>query len=368
LLLTWAEGGLPEQEQPEWVTEWQAGRAARAAVRRQKADTPRTEAQERAARRRSGSRLDRVTAGAAELHQWVADQIRHGIAGLERAGYAHFERMATRMVDAQAPGLASMVRRLSGVPHSGEGWEGRMLAELSLVHLLTDAAARLDDLPEGLATTVRSRLGQTVGAEQVLATEPVRDAWQVIGVRDFIEERLSTRRTWLVGRDSGREALVLSFAAPGQALAADLLLGTEIDADASPRGDPTRPGGGTARAAIAQAAPRSPSPRRRPPRGGTRGRPVLGSWPCWCAGAWYPAKNGLVDEAGSASRCICPGGVLGPGRRGRPRAPRRSRWNGARPGSPRWPPRAGIGGARVGELWHQLLSNAIVGTQRSRAA
>ncbi len=220
---------MAEEDPPAWVAEWQANRSKRAAKRQA---GPRTPEQERAATRRAETRLERVLAGAADLHQWVADQIEHGIAGLDRAGYGHFEQMATRMVDAQAPGLAGMVRRLSGIPHSGTGWEGRMLAELSLLHLLTGAAARLDDLPPDLAATVRNRLGQSLTTEQVLATPAVRDTWQVVGVRDFIEERLSTRRVWLVGRETGREALVLSFAAPGQPLAGDLLLGTSVDADA----------------------------------------------------------------------------------------------------------------------------------------
>jgi hypothetical protein len=306
LLLRWAEAELPEETPPQWVTEWHESRAARAAKRQERVAAPRTPAQERAAQRRSDSRTDRVTAGAAELHQWVADQIRHGIAPLERAGYAHFERIATRMVDAQAPGLAGMVRRLAGVPHTGAGWEGRMLAELSLVHLLTGAAARLDELPLELAATVRSRLGQTVGAEQVLATPPIRDTWQVIGVRDFIEERLSTRRVWLVGRNSGREALVLSFAAPGQALASDLLLGTAIDADLC-----FYPGAAPRAMVAARHAPARPCDDATPARSvaesldrlaaALAADPWLGSWPMLVRGYLVPGEKWvLVDEAASA--------------------------------------------------------------------
>ena len=306
LLLLWAEGGLPEAQEPGWVSEWQAGRAARAAKRQQKA-APRTQAQERAAKRRAGERLDRVTAGAADLHQWLTDQVRHGIAGLDQAGYTHFERMATRMVDAQAPGLAGMVRRLGGVPHSGDGWEGRMLAELSLLHLLTGAAARLDELPAELAATVRSRLGKTVAAEEVLATPPIRDTWQVVGVRDFIEEeRLSTRRVWLIGRGTGREAMVLSFAAPGQALPADLVLGTAIEADACfyPGAHP--------RALIAtRHGPAQPCPDAAPALtlDEALGRlaaalardPWLGSWPMLVRGCLVPGKKwSVVDTTGAA--------------------------------------------------------------------
>jgi hypothetical protein len=100
-----------------------------------------------------------------------------------------------------------------------------------------DAAGRAparsedDELPPGLAATVRSRIGFPASTEDVLAGEPVRDRWTVVGVRDEGDERLLVRRVWLRGQESGRPALVLSFAMPGQPLAADLVLGTTVDAD-----------------------------------------------------------------------------------------------------------------------------------------
>lgn len=80
-----------------------------------------------------------------------------------------------------------------------------------------------------MADTVRSRIGFPVATADVLAGPRVRDEWAVLGFRDEIEDRLTVRRVWLRGR-SGRYALVLSFAAPGQPLPADLVPGTSIDA------------------------------------------------------------------------------------------------------------------------------------------
>lgn len=230
LLLRLASGQVAETDAPQWVREWHESRAARAA-RAASAKRPgeRTEVQERAAQRRAAQREDRMAGGIQELRQWLGDQVRQGIAGLDSAGYRHFEPLAARLVDAQVPGLAASVRRIATVPSSGEGWEGRLLAEFSLLHLLTTAASA--QLPAELAAVARIHIGQPISSEQVLAGEPVRDVWQVIGVRDSHEEQLTVRRAWLMGRGSGREALVLSFAAPGQALAADLVVGTAVDAE-----------------------------------------------------------------------------------------------------------------------------------------
>ena len=249
LLLRWAAGQVPEGAPPEFVQEWYAGRAERAQKRGErvaKAAEPRTPEQERAAQRRAEKRADRMAEGVSEVRRWLDDQVRHGIAGLDQAGYRHFDQVAARLVDAQAPALASAVRRLGSIPASGAGWEERLLAELGLLRLLTAAYGKLDQLPPPLADTVAARIGQPITSEQVLAGPRVRDIWQVLGSRDEFEERLAARRVWLLGRESGRVAMVLSFAAPGQALSVDLVVGTEFEADLC-----FFPGSGQLRALVA---------------------------------------------------------------------------------------------------------------------
>ncbi|MBB5870965.1 hypothetical protein F4553_004344 [Allocatelliglobosispora scoriae] len=230
LLLLWSAGSVGTGEPPAWMAEWRASRAERAAKAEKRAEKSEADpAAIRAAARRAEKRDERVSAGVADLDRWVTDQIRDGLAGLSHAGYQHFDTVAARMVDAAAPGLATAVRRLAGLAVAGNA--DALLAELSLLHLLTRAYARIDELPEPLAATVRGRIGTPTPAEQILATEPARDVWQVVGSRDEVDERLTTRRVWLRGRASGQAALVLSFAVAGQPLAADLVVGTEVEAD-----------------------------------------------------------------------------------------------------------------------------------------
>jgi hypothetical protein len=136
------------------------------------------------------------------------------------------------MVDAQAPGLAERLRALASVPHSGAGWDGRLLEEYALLHLLAVAYRRQAELPPPLRATVRSRIGFSLRQADVLAGgQPIRDHWQVLARRDLEQDRIRTRRTWLRGRKTGRDALLLSFAAAGQALDDSLAVGAETDAD-----------------------------------------------------------------------------------------------------------------------------------------
>lgn len=213
LLLMWSAGAVPSAAEPVWVGTWLAERAARAerAVGREPG-----ERDEAAAAKRQARRAERVAAGVAELRGWLADQVRRGLGTLERGGSAEFAAAAARMVDAQAPGLASGLRRAGEAAGRGRDWPGRVLEELGQLHLLVSAHARLDTLPPGLAASVRTRLGYTVDTAEVVATgERVADRWVVLGVVDVVDEYLVTRRVWLRGRGSGRPALVLSFTVPG---------------------------------------------------------------------------------------------------------------------------------------------------------
>jgi hypothetical protein len=312
LLLAWSAGGVDEAVMPAWVTEWHESRADRAA----KADAkraavasgePPTEAQLKAAAKRAAQRDDRVGAGVAELGQWLDDQVRDGIAGLHRAGYQHFDRVAARLVDAQAPGLAREVRALAGVAASGAGWDARLLSALGGLRLLTRAYERLDALPPDLADTVRAHVGFTVATDQVMAGPRERDRWQILGSRDESEDRLTTRRTWLLGRDTGRHALILAFAAPGQVLSADLVVGTMVDADLC-----FFPGAAPLRAVVAHKhAPAEPVGAPAPATGvagvldayatALAADPWLPAWPAALRGVLVPGSPWhLVDAAGDA--------------------------------------------------------------------
>ena len=184
------------------------------------------------AAKRAEQREARVATGLAELDRWLCNQVRQGLAASQQAGYGQWDDIAARMVDAQAPGLAERLRALASVPHSGVGWDGRLLEEYALLRLLAVAYRQRAGLPPPLQATVRSRIGFSLRQADVVAGgEPVRDHWQVLARRDLEQDRIRTRRTWLQGRKTGRPALVLSFAPAGQALDDTLSVGTDADAD-----------------------------------------------------------------------------------------------------------------------------------------
>jgi SWIM zinc finger len=299
LLLLWAGGSVRDDDAdpPDWAATWLASR-----TKRTQAGEPGEPKDPGAAARRAAQREARVASGLAELDRWLRDQVRQGLAASQQAGYRHWDDIAARMVDAQAPGLAERLRALASVPHSGAGWEGRLLEEYALLHLLTVAWRRRAELPPPLRETVRSRIGFSLRQADVLAGGvPVRDHWQVLARRDLEQDRIRTRRTWLRGRKTGRDALVLSFAPAGQMLDESLTVGADADADLvfSPGAVPLR--------AVLQA--KHDAAAGAPPAGGT----VAGLLACWAAALaadpWLDSWPAVLDitPARTPVRAVCDG-------------------------------------------------------------
>ncbi|MGW3130463.1 SWIM zinc finger family protein [Streptomyces sp. NPDC001123] len=322
LLLLWAgaDDSVPAAQQPpDWAEQWIAGRRERAEGKRAAGggSSP-AAADPEAARRRAEKRAERVTAGATELEQRLSDLLRGGLAAAEQAGYGLWEETAARMVDAQAPGLAARMRELGAIPGSGRGWPVRLLEECALLHLLDQGWLRRDRLPAGLAATVRSRIGLPAPADG----PPVRDRWLVLAQYDTADAKLTTRRIWLYGADSGRTALLLSYGAAGRAPELALPVGLALEAELS-----AHPGAGQHRAALGErfAAPAPLS--IRPPGLATaqaaarygealRDDPWLESVPVTLDRV-VPVPDGdswqLADAEGESALPLAPGARSGPG-------------------------------------------------------
>ncbi|MET7286071.1 SWIM zinc finger family protein [Streptomyces sp. NPDC005573] len=259
LLLLWAAGDdvVPvAADPPDWAGRWLAGRRGAAAKKAAAAGGSAAPADPEAARRRAERRAGRVTAGATELEQRLSDLLRGGLASAEQTGYALWEETAARMVDAQAPGLAARVREMGAIPASGPGWPARLLEECALLHLLDQGWLHRDRLPGPLAATVRSRLGLPAPADG----PPVRDRWLVLAQYDTADPRLTTRRIWLHGVESGHTRLLLSYGAAGRAPDLSLPVGLALDADLT-----LLPGTAGLRAALGeQYAPPAPVQDRPP--------------------------------------------------------------------------------------------------------
>jgi len=217
LALMLIAAGQPELvaagDPPPWVAEWLAHRARTIEQREQKPKKV-TPTDPEAQARRAGQRLERVREGVDALDLWMEDLVRNGLASVEAAGSSLWEAQAARLVDAQASGLASRLRGISGIPRATPDWAGELLADLGRLALLTHAFGRIDDLDAPLRADVRQLVGWTLKEEEVVgAGDLVEDDWLVLGQFVDEDERFRVQRTWLNGIRSRRIAMILQFAA-----------------------------------------------------------------------------------------------------------------------------------------------------------
>jgi hypothetical protein len=231
LLLLLAGGAVKEGAPPEFVAEWAANRAKRAETKAAKAVAEsEKEVDKEAQAKRIEKRESRIGEGLAQLEIWLADIVADGLAATRAQGDAFWEKMAARLVDAQAPGLARRVRELSWAAASRE-WQSELLAGIARLQLLIDGYRALDRLAAPLAAEVRSLIGWTQDQEQLRQQQGVRDDWHVIARRQSHDETLTTQMTWLHGANTRRFALVLEFAVGAQPLPVKYTVGQVLDAE-----------------------------------------------------------------------------------------------------------------------------------------
>jgi hypothetical protein len=258
LLLLVAARQLPEGAPPDWVREWLERRTASAERKEQRkqasAEAGAPAVDTKAQQRRANERQERIRKGLDALSTWMEDLVRTGFTGLE-SDPERWNTQAARLVDAQAPGLASRVRQLALLPGSGPDWPRRLLDRLGRLALVTEAWKRLEELPAPLAEDVRALVGIPLREEDVDARgERVRDTWVVLGVEQDETDRVRVQRAHLLGATTGRGALVLQFAAGRVGFTDSYLPGTAFDAElvywpsAAPQRAKVGPREGTVRA------------------------------------------------------------------------------------------------------------------------
>ncbi len=233
LMLVWVNevSHFISGEPPAWVVSWKENREKKAGQAKTKPEQPPAPGDPAARRKREAARNAKVAAGFDDLSLWMSDLLRQGFASLGAKSRTVWDEQARRMIDAQAPGVARRLRQIDEMSFAGEGWQTALLDRLARVHLLGEGYRRQDELPPEVVEDVRATIGFPADLDAVRAGPGIRDHWQVIGRNVSVEDRLTACRTWLIGRDTGRPALLLDFTAGNKPLEISIPAGVVIDAD-----------------------------------------------------------------------------------------------------------------------------------------
>jgi hypothetical protein len=215
-------------ESPAWVAEWIAKRTVKEEKKSEKKDPVVDEA---AQIKRQLAREQKVAAGAEELLLWMKDIIRTGIIHMPEKGYPFWEGMAKRMVDAQAPGLAGMVKSLGQTPFYKEGWQSIFVEGLLNIYLIIYGYKNISSLPGLLQQDIRNWIGFTQNQEVLKEQNGSLDTWLVLGKQTSEEDNITIERNWLYGINRNQYALVLQFLVRGQGAQLMLSPGMYIQAE-----------------------------------------------------------------------------------------------------------------------------------------
>jgi hypothetical protein len=211
LLLQFVKTSKPSialsESPPPWVQEMLRQRPAVTAL---SADE---KAQKEAARTaRFGQRLALMQQGVEDLEQWLLDLLRQGLSSAESQPDAFWENFAVRMTDAKLSGLARRIRGFKAIVGTDQ-WHSLLLGELASLYLLVQSFKQWPELPEQLQEEIFNQAGVSRKKEELLLLKGLADTWLVIGQveGESEEDKLRYRRTWLLGEQSQRLALMLDF-------------------------------------------------------------------------------------------------------------------------------------------------------------
>jgi hypothetical protein len=230
LLAATEPDALPEGEPPMWVASWLQKRQADSKLT--KTDQPSSPSSQTAQAKRTEKRQALVSKGLDSLDLWLHDLVRNGLASVQTQPASFWESRAAQMIDAQAPGIANRLRNLAAIPNASRNWPEKLLFQLGLLAMLTDAYRRIDQLDSALQDDVRQMIGWNLSQEEVAERgQTVTDEWLILGQMVVDEDRLRVQRTWLLGKESKRSALLLQFSAAGTPFPEIYPLGTAQKAE-----------------------------------------------------------------------------------------------------------------------------------------
>ncbi len=213
---------------PDWVDEWIKKRSEKQEKQAEKIDKPVDDVSKA---KRSQVREQRISDGIEELLLWIKDIVRNGILSMPEKGSVWFENMAKRMVDAQAPGLAGMIRSLGEINFYKEGWQSQFMDQLISIYMTIQGYKNSSLFEDSLQQEIRSRIGFTQNQEELKEQTGITDTWVVLSKQVSEQDNITTERYWLYGTESKQNALILQFIIRGQGGQLSLTPGLFIQAE-----------------------------------------------------------------------------------------------------------------------------------------
>jgi len=161
----------------------------------------------------SEQRLGNIKAAAYEIQVRLRDFLRGGLFRIASNVMESTEQLRRRLIDNQAPGLASMMASLHDLPVDSTFWKQQFVSSVSRIYMLASAICNIESLPPEWQLEVLMLSGVSYPQAEVLSTEAVSDSWMCLAATRSTFNSMVMTRTWFVGQKSRRFACNVEFVA-----------------------------------------------------------------------------------------------------------------------------------------------------------
>ncbi|MEY4903884.1 MAG: hypothetical protein RLZZ292_1699 [Bacteroidota bacterium] len=194
---------------PTWVSDWISKREATQQKKVEKAveienDPEKAEKAIKTAAKTVEKRTNNVVSGIADLRLWLSDWMRSGILEAPNKGHGYWQAQAARLIDAQAPGLANIVKEIGELNFYQKDWQEQLLQRFAYLHLLCEGFGRLETLSELEQADIRSLIGFSQDLAELKKQEGIKSTWLVVGKETEIDAQtnLHIERNWVIANQT----------------------------------------------------------------------------------------------------------------------------------------------------------------------
>lgn len=161
----------------------------------------------------SDQRLENIIAGADEVKARLKDFLRNGLLRLAQNVDEQTDLLRRRLIDCQAPGLASMITMLTKIDFSSDFWKEQFVSTLSQVYMTASALKNIKNLEPVWQNEILMLSGVSFPQQQVFLNKPIKDIWLVLATTREPYNSMTVKKTWLIGQYSNRFAVHVQFLA-----------------------------------------------------------------------------------------------------------------------------------------------------------
>ena len=157
-------------------------------------------------------RIDLMKAGAADLINWLNDQIKNGLASLPTYNFEFWETISKRLVDSKLSGLSNRIWLIFNFIEQQDDWEDPVLNEISELYLLANAIISLEKFSKEEQLDFLNIAGFNITKKHLEHTNLISDDWKILSVQQSSDAKMKTRKTWIQGTQTKFMGLLLEYA------------------------------------------------------------------------------------------------------------------------------------------------------------